>query len=47
VKRTFDVVKVRVIKIAPFGITLEVLIIGVMLVYYGVVSYYWIPLSIL
>lgn len=46
-KRTFDVVKVRLIKIATFGVTLEVLIIGVMLVYYGVVSYYWIPLSIL
>lgn len=47
VKRTFDIVKVRVIKIATFGITMETLIIGVMLVYYGVVSYYWIPLSIL
>ncbi len=47
VKRTFDLVKVRVIKIATFGITLEILIIGIMLVYYGVVSYYWIPLSIL
>lgn len=47
VKRTFDVVKVRVIRVATFGITVEVLIIGVMLVYYGVVSYYWIPLSIL
>jgi hypothetical protein len=46
-KRTFDVVKIRVIKIATFGITMEVLIIGVLLVYYGVVSYYWIPLSIL
>lgn len=46
-KRTFDVVKVRVIKIATFGITLEILVIGIMLVYYGVVSYYWIPLSIL
>ena len=46
-KRTFDVVKIRVIKIATFGITVEVLIIGILLVYYGVVSYYWIPLSIL
>jgi len=46
-KRTFDVVKIRIIKIATFGITLEVLIIGILLVYYGVVSYYWIPLSIL
>ena len=46
-KRTFDVVKIRVIKIATFGITLEVLVIGILLVYYGVVSYYWIPLSIL
>lgn len=46
-KRTFDVVKIRVIKIATFGITIEVLIIGILLVYYGVVSYYWIPFSIL
>ena len=47
VKRTFDLVKVRVIKIATFGITVEILITGIMLVYYGVVSYYWIPLSVL
>ena len=47
VKRTFDLVKVRVIKIATFGITIEILITGIMLIYYGVVSYYWIPLSIL
>lgn len=47
VKRTFDLVKVRVIKIATFGITMEILITGLMLIYYGVVSYYWIPLSIL
>jgi hypothetical protein len=47
VKRTFDVVKIRVIKIATFGITIEALIIGIMLIYYGVVSYYWIPFSIL
>ena len=47
VKRTFDLVKIRLIKIATFGITIEVLIIGILLVYYGVVSYYWIPLSIL
>jgi hypothetical protein len=47
VKRTFDVVKVRVIKMATFGITLEALIIAVMLIYYGVVSYYAIPMSIL
>ena len=47
VKRTFDLVKVRVIKIATFGISMEILITGVMLIYYGVVSYYWIPLSIL
>lgn len=39
--------KIRLIKIATFGITIEVLIIGILLVYYGVVSYYWIPLSIL
>ena len=47
VKRTFDLVKIRVIKIATFGITVEILVTGVMLVYYGVVSYYWIPLAIL
>lgn len=47
VKRTFDVVKVRVIHVATFGISLEVLLIAIMLVYYGVVSYYWIPFSIL
>lgn len=47
VKRTFDVVKVRVIHIATFGVTLEVLLIAGMLVYYGVVSYYWIPFAIL
>lgn len=47
VKRTFDLVKVRVIKIATFGISMEILITGLMLIYYGVVSYYWIPLSIL
>jgi hypothetical protein len=47
VKRTFDVVKVRVVKIATFGITLEILITGIMLVYYGVVSYYFIPKAIL
>ena len=37
----------RVIKIATFGITVEILITGIMLVYYGVVSYYFIPLAIL
>jgi len=47
VKRTFDLVKVRVIKVATFGITLETLIIAIMLIYYGIVSYYFIPYSIL
>lgn len=47
VKRTFDVVKVRVIHVATFGVSLEVLLIAVMLVYYGVVSYYWIPFAVL
>lgn len=47
VKRTFDVVKVRVIHISTFGVTIEVLLIACMLVYYGVVSYYWIPFSVL
>ena len=39
-KRTFDLVKVRIIKIATFGITVETLIIAIMLIYYGVASYY-------
>ena len=47
VKRTFDVVKVRVIHIATFGISVEMLMIAVMLIYYGVVSYYWIPFAVL
>lgn len=47
VKRTFDLVKVRIIKIATFGITVETFIIAIMLIYYGVVSYYEIPMSIL
>lgn len=46
-KRTFDLVKVRVIKIATFGITSEIFILSLVLIYYGVVSYYWIPRSIL
>lgn len=46
-KRTFDVVKVRVIHIATFGISVEMLMIAVMLIYYGVVSYYWIPFAVL
>jgi hypothetical protein len=47
IKRTFDIVKIRIIKIATFGITIDVLIIALMLIYYGIVSYYWIPVSIL
>ena len=47
VKRTFDVVKIRVIHIATFGISVEMLLIAIMLIYYGVVSYYWIPFSVL
>lgn len=47
VKRTFDVVKVRVIHIATFGVTVEVLLLSIMLIYYGVVSYYWIPFAVL
>ena len=47
VKRTFDVVKVRIIHVATFGISIQILLIAVMLVYYGVVSYYWIPFAIL
>lgn len=39
--------KVRIIKMATFGITVEMLVIAVMLIYYGVVSYYAIPMSIL
>jgi hypothetical protein len=47
VKRTFDVVKVRIIHVATFGLSMEMLLIAVMLVYYGVVSYYWIPFAVL
>ena len=47
IKRTFDVVKVKVIHLSTFGISMEVLMITVMLVYYGVISYYWIPFAIL
>lgn len=47
VKRTFDVVKIRVIHVATFGVSIEVLLIAVMLVYYGVVSYYWIPFAVI
>jgi hypothetical protein len=47
VKRTFDLVKVRIIKLATFGISGSVFVIAIMLIYYGVVSYYFIPKSIL
>ena len=47
VKRTYDVVKVRIIYLATFGISVEVLMIGAMLVYYGFVSYYWILFAVL
>ena len=46
-KRTFDEVKIRIIHLATFGISSEMLLIALMLIYYGVVSYYWIPFSIL
>lgn len=47
VKRTFDLVKVRIIKMATFGISGSVFVTSIMLIYYGVVSYYFIPKSIL
>ena len=47
VKRTYEVVKVRIIYLATFGISVEILMIGVMLVYYGFTSYYWIPFALL
>lgn len=46
-KRTFDEVKIRIIHLSTFGISSEMLLIALMLIYYGVVSYYWIPFSIL
>lgn len=47
IKRTFDEVKIRIIHLATFGVSGETLLIAIMLIYYGVVSYYWIPFSIL
>lgn len=46
-KRTFDEVKIRIIHLSTFGLSSEMLLIALMLIYYGVVSYYWIPFSIL
>lgn len=46
-KRTFDVVKIRVIKMATFGLESEMLLVAVMLIYYGFTSYYFIPRAVL
>lgn len=46
-KRTFDEVKIRIIHLSTFGVSSSTLLIALMLIYYGVVSYYWIPFSIL
>jgi hypothetical protein len=46
-KRTFDIVKIRVIKMATFGIQFEILLVSLMLIYYGLVSYYFIPRAVL
>jgi hypothetical protein len=46
-KRTFDEVKIRIIHLSTFGVSSSTLLIAMMLIYYGVVSYYWIPFAIL
>lgn len=46
-KRTFDVVKVRIIKMATLGLEWEMLLVAIMLVYYGLISYYFIPRAVL
>lgn len=46
-KRTFDEVKIKIIHLSTFGVSSSTLLIAVMLIYYGVVSYYWIPFAII
>jgi|JI6StandDraft_1071083.scaffolds.fasta_scaffold40169_1 hypothetical protein len=46
-KRTFDIVRIRVVKMATFGIDPEMMMVSLMLIYYGLVSYYFIPRAVL
>lgn len=46
-KRTFDIVRIKVVKMATFGIDPELLMVSLMLIYYGMVSYYFIPRAVL